>query len=200
MWSIKSQVAAVAVLGVIALGCMDEPPTGHVPDPAEPRFDFTNGPSDLPNVIRFEEEGGVGVIYDPETDLLLLVGLPENPADAFDCGGTEPFDRNAVQVVGILREVFKVLLKSEPHLHVYQGSTFTGFCSSVPLAQGMGRLILNDNDAAVSGTRTNSFGASVTGQVTFASGGTAQLSAHVHFLIARDGTFREVSSAVQLSR
>ena len=199
MWSDKSQAVAALVLSAIALGCADAPPTGPAPDAGGPRFDFTNGPSKLPNVIRFEEEGGVGVIFDADTDLLLLVGLPENPADAFDCGGSEPFDRNAVQVVGLLREVFKVLLKSEPHLHVYQGSTFVDFCSSMPIAQGSGRLIVNDNDAAVSGTRTNSFGASVNGRVTLAGGGTAQLSAHARFLIKQDGTFVAVTEKVHLN-
>ena len=199
MQSRQSQVPIVALLSAMVLACADTPPVGPVPNGPEPQFDFTNGPGELPNVIRFEEEGGVGVIYDSETDLLLLVGLPENPADAFDCGGTEPFDQNTVQVVGILREVFKVLLKSDVHLHVYQGATFDGFCSSVPLAQGTGRLILNDNDAAVSGTRANSFGASVNGSVMLESGGTAQVSAHVRFLIHQDGTFEEIISQVHMN-
>jgi hypothetical protein len=200
MRSNRFQHIAAAVFSTIAIACADTSPNGPKADQGSAGFDFSNGPNDLPNVIRFEGEGGLGVIADPESDLLLLVGLPENPADAIDCGGGEPFDQVATQVVGIIKGVFKMLAKGEQHLHVYQLSTFTGFCSSVPLAQGTGRLIVNDNDAAVSGTRTNSFGASVTGPVTLASGGTASVSAHVRLLIQRDGTFREVSSGVQLSR
>ena len=200
MWSPKPQIIAAALVSAIAAACADAPPTGPVPDPVQPRFSFTNGPSELPNVIRFEGEGGVGVIADFEADLLLLVGLPENASDAVDCGGTEPFDLVALQVVGILREVLKILTKSEPHLHVYQLSTFADFCTSVPLAQGTGRLVVNDNDAAVSGTRTNSFGASVNGAVTLANGGSAQLSAQARFLIFPDGTEVTVNSGVILSR
>jgi hypothetical protein len=200
MWSAKSQV--VITIGFIAFtfACADKTATGPQPDRAGPEANFANGPAELPNVIRFDGEGGVGVIADPKADLLLLVGLPANPADATDCGGSEPFDPVTVQVVGIIRQVFKILTKGEQHIHVYRLSTFSDFCTSVPLAQGTGRLVVNDNDAAVSGTRTNSFGASVTGAVTLTSGGTAHLSAHTRFLIDRDGTFREVSSAVQLSK
>ena len=195
----KAEATALALLGTLAIACGDGATPATGPDAPAPAFDFTNGPAELPNVIRLEEQGGVGVIFDAERDLLLFVGLPEDPTDAVDCGGTEPFATNSVQIIGLLQEVLMVLVKSEPNLHVYQASTFTDFCTSEPIAVGQGRLVVTDNDILVSGTRTNSFGANVTGQVALASGGTATVSAHARFVIHPDGTFTVASEQVLLT-
>ena len=92
-----------------------------------------------------------------------------------------------------------MLAQAEENIHVYRLSTFVDICTSEPIAQGSGRLIINDNDAAVSGTGTNSFGARLVGPVTLAGGGTAHLTAENRLLIHPDGTFRLVSSSVHLS-
>lgn len=198
MWSTQLQVAALAVLSCITLGCTEGLSTG--PRDGEPALNYSNGPSNLPNVFRFEGIVGGALVFDPETDLIAIDGLPDNPADASICGGTEEIANLAdFQVSGDLRDVFHVLAQSELNIHVYRLSTFESICTSEPIAQGRGRLIINDNDAGVSGTRTNSFGHRLNGPVTLAGGGTAHLAAHTRFLIQPDGTFVVVSEQVHLS-
>jgi hypothetical protein len=195
------QLLATGLLSIVALGCTENLPTGASQMPVATQAEISNGPADLPNVFRFEGVVGGGVFADSRTDLLVIDGLPEDPTELDICGGTEGILNLAdFQVSGALREVFQLLAQAEENIHVYQLSTFVDICTSEPMAQGAGRLILNDNDAAVSGTRTNSFGARLNGPVTLAAGGTAQLAAEVRFLIEQDGTFSEVSSMVQLSR
>jgi hypothetical protein len=196
MWSKKSQTVAAIVFSATALACADGPPGGPSPE-----FNYSNGPSNLPNVFRFDGIVGGAAVVDPETDLIAFDGLPDNPADASICGGTEEIANLAdFQVNGDLTGVFHLLAQAELNIHVYRLSTFVDICTSVPLAQGTGRLIINDNDAAVSGTRANSFGHRLNGPVTLADGSTAHLAAHSRFLIEPDGTFRQVSSGVTLSR
>ena len=200
MRSYGSQVIAITVLSALASGCGDQPTSPEVLSTI-PQHNFSNGPSNLPNVFRFEGIVGGAVVVDPERDLIVIDGLPDNPADASICGGTEEIANLAdFQVSGDLTGVFHVLAQSELNIHVYQLSTFVDICTSEPLAQGSGRLIINDNDAGVSGTRTNSFGHRLAGTVTLADGSTAHLASHTRFLIGPDGTFRVVSSGVQLSR
>jgi hypothetical protein len=199
----RSYVLAALLGGGLSMACADHPATGPVvAEPLQPEFNISNGPPVLPNVIRFEVGVGGGAIADPETDLLVVAGLPENPADAFDCGGTEPGDAGTIQIVGGQgrTDALKALVQADVHLHVYQLSTFVDFCTSSPIGQGTGRLVVNDNDITVSGTRVNSFGASITGRVSLAGGGTARLSSHIRSLIFPDGTVRQVTSTVRLSR
>jgi hypothetical protein len=198
MWSTKLQVAGLAAVSWIMLGCTEGLTTG--PHHQEPGFNYSNGPSNLPNVFRFDGIVGGALVFDPETDLIAIDGLPDNPGDASICGGTEEIANLAnFQVSGDLSGVFHVLAQSELNIHVYRLSTFESICTSEPIAQGRGRLIINDNDAAVSGTRTNSFGHRLIGPVTLADGSTAQLAAHSRFLIKQDGSFEVASQKVQLS-
>jgi hypothetical protein len=152
----------------------------------------------MPNVFRFEDQL-VFAMGDSETDLLIWYGLPDNPADAIECGGTEPFDLAAFKIVGDPTGALKLLAKGEGNLHVYQLSTFTDFCTSTPLGQGTGRIILNDNDLDVSGTGTNSFGGRINGTVIPADGGTAHVIGHFRFLIGQDGVLRQVVNAVRMT-
>jgi hypothetical protein len=199
MLSEKFPVRLMAVLSAFSIACGDQP-TSPEAVTAIPQHNFSNGPDELPNVFRFEGIVGGAVVVDEKTDLLVVDGLPDNPADASICGGTEEIANLAdFQVSGDLSGVFHLLAQSELNIHVYRLSTFESICTSAPLAQGRGRLIINDNDAGVSGTRTNSFGHRLIGPVTLAAGGTAHLSSHSRFLIKQDGTFVVASQVVQLS-
>jgi hypothetical protein len=193
------------VAAVVGLSACDDPlqPNQSVASSAAagPTQSISNGPSTLPNVFRFEGMVGGAAFVDPRTDLVAFDGLPENPADLVECGGSEEILNLAeFQISGLLSEVFHLLARAEENIHVYQLSTFVDLCTSVPLAQGRGRLTINDNDAAVSGTRTNSFGARLVGPVALARGGSAHLSAHTRFLIKEDGTFVVASQAVHMSQ
>jgi hypothetical protein len=201
---VRMKILGPIVAGLLAIACVDDSVTGPATrDQVQPQaqLSFSNAPL-FPNVIRFESGIGGGFIADPTTDLLVFAGLPENPADAVDCGGTDPGDQGSFQIVGLesRAQALKLLAKGNVHLHVYQLSTFDNFCTSTPIAQGTGRLVVNDNDIAVSGTRVNSFGASITGSVTLTDGSIAGLSAHIHTLIYPDGSEVVTANAVSLSR
>jgi hypothetical protein len=185
---------------MLAVGCADVPITGVMSEASPRSAGLGNGPSELPNVFRFEGMVGGAVIVDPKTDLIAIDGLPENPAELAECGGTsEILNLGDFQVSGDLSGVFHLLARAELNIHVYRLSTFVDICTSPPLARGTGRLTINDNDAGVSGTRTNSFGHRLNGRVTLAGGGSAHLAAHARLQIHPDGTFREVNSGVTLS-
>jgi hypothetical protein len=200
MPSLGRQLPVAVLLGLLAPGCVDNLPTGSDTSPPEPGFNYSNGPSNLPNVFRFEGVVGGAAVVDPGSDLVAIDGLPVNPAALAVCGGTdEIFNLADFQVSGDLRGVFHLLAQAELNVHVYRLSTFVDICTSQPLAQGRGRLIINDNDAGVSGTRTNSFGHRLNARVTLAEGGTAHLAVHTRFHIKKDGSFLLVTSGVTLS-
>jgi hypothetical protein len=191
------------LLAALMPGCTEPLPTDprRLLEASAPQLGTGNAPSSLPNVFRFEGTVGGAVVADPRTDLVVIDGLPADPADLEVCGGGEEiFNLADIQVSGDLTGVFHLLAQAELNIHVYRLSTFVDICTSAPLAQGRGRLIINDNDAGVSGSRINSFGHRLEGPVTLANGGAAHLAAHSRFLIKTDGTFVPVSSGVVLSR
>ena len=199
MWSQNLQSVAALSVSIMALSCADGMTTG--PTERDAALNYSNGPSNLPNVFRFEGIVGGALVFDSETDLIAIDGLPDNPADASICGGTEEIANLAdFQVSGDLSGVLHLLAQSELNIHVYRLSTFESICTSEPIAQGSGRLIINDNDATVSGTRTNSFGHRLVGTVTLTDGSTAQVAANSRLLIKQDGSFVVVSQQVHLSR
>jgi hypothetical protein len=71
---------------------------------------------------------------------------------------------------------------------------------SAPWAEGTANLTANDNDLAVSGTRTNSFGGRIRGTVTDADGTAWHYLVLQRFLITRDGEFRVVAENFTLAR
>jgi hypothetical protein len=203
MRSLKPRHVLATLLAVLTPGCTEPWSTDPVrpPEAPAPQLGVANAPSSLPNVFRFEGTVGGAVVTDPRTDLVVIDGLPEDVADLEVCGGDdEIFNLADVQVSGDLTGVFHLLAQAELNIHVYRLSTFVDICTSDPLARGKGRLIIEDNDAGVSGSRTNSFGHRLEGPVTLADGGKAQLAAHLRFLIKTDGTFVPVSGGVVLSR
>lgn len=189
--------AVCGALLPVLVGCENAPTEPAAPEVAS--FNFLNGPSDLINVIRFEDQVAFNV-RDSETDLLAVAGLPADPTDAFFCGGPSGFQLMALQFVGQLQEVFHALvIGDDVNLHVYQLSTFTGPCTATPSAVGRGSLRLTDNDVFVSLTRTNSFGGRMVGTVEhLASGERLHLTAVGRMQIKRDGTFRQLVTKVHL--
>ena len=79
----------------------------------------------------------------------------------------------------------------------YEASSVDEICDQVfageipdPIASGTVRIVLNDNDAALSLTRANALGATVTGTLERADGTTCRFSATFRALISKDGEFR----------
>lgn len=167
--------------------------------PLHPRLDVSVAGPESPNVIRFQDQFFFG-IQDPETDLIAVAGLPDDPKQAPVCGGSEPFAVVDIQEVGVQPDVVHVLLKGdEVNLNVYQLSTYAGFCVSSPIATGTGRLMYLDNDAYLAGGGGNSWGFRMGGRVSLVGGGSAHLMAHNRFQILPDGTFRRVFRQVRLN-
>lgn len=181
-----------------ALGCAvdsTEPPAA----PMHVRFDVVAASPEFPNVVRFQDQF-VFSIQDPETDLIAFAGAPDDPAQAVPCGGDQPFAIVDFQDAGVRQGVIHRLVTGDDvNLHVFRLSTFVSPCVSIPIAVGEGRLMYVDNDTFLSGTRANSWGFRMGGDVTLVGGGSAHLIAHNRFQVLPDGTFRRVFRQVRLS-
>jgi hypothetical protein len=194
--SILVTVAASLILGA----CDETAPAGPTEMPgAGPALSFANAPS-TPNVYRTEDAFVFG-IPDVDRALLAWVGLPEDPTDAIECGGTLDFDLVPIQNAGMLGEAFNVLaLSREVHIHLYDLDTFTDTCVDTPLAVGTGRVTMTDNDALNAGPGANSFGPRVQGTVTYLSSGeTARFAGQSLLLNMPDGSFRVAGSQIHLT-
>jgi len=184
-------------LPLLALACSGDPTAPRTAD-LHPSFAVASSAAE-PNVIRFSDQFAVA-IFDPETDLVAIAGLPADPMQSVACGGTEPFAFADFQFVGVLQDAIKALVKGDPvNLHVYRFSTFEDICVSTPIAQGVGRVMYTDNDIFFTGGGNNAWGFRMEGPVTLASGGTSNLMAHNRFQIMPDGSFRRIFRQVRLS-
>lgn len=196
------------VLLLLAFGCGESgPPTEVAVRTGIMQSDFTNGPSDLPNVVRFDDRLFF-IVQFPGEDLLLTVGLPEDLADLQLCGGSEPPGQlMPVQDAGQLQEVIKrLVLAPDVTLHVWNLSDFLAaasprLCNAPVLAQGTGDLRDTDNDFFFLGNAkgANSFGFSIQrGLVEDAAGTQYQLTASFRFLNMPDGTFKIAQQHIDL--
>jgi hypothetical protein len=180
----------MVLLSLMVVAC--ERPAGGLTE--LPAYDFTNGPDELPNVLRSQTTFAVNIM-DPGSGLRVFAGLPALPAAHVACqvfgppfNGTEQFQLQNEQLVGTEPPFVYLLNTADVNLHVYQLSTFMGFCRSTIYAQGSGKLMGTDNDLTGSGTRSNVWGFHMTGDVTLATTGqSAQLNAFVRFLAGPNG-------------
>ncbi|HEX6007927.1 MAG TPA: hypothetical protein VFY80_08185 [Burkholderiales bacterium] len=176
--------AALVSWLVLASPACDSP---TVPPP-DAQYNFMNGPETLPQVLRFGERYALGII-DPNTGLRVIAGLPANPASHIGCqvfgppfNGTEDFQVQSHQVIGTEPPFVQILNTVDVNLHVYQNSTFNGFCRSTVYAQGTGKMVGTDNDLTASGERWNIWGWHMSGDVIVtATGETARLNAFNRF-------------------
>ena len=186
-------------LAVLACEQADTSPT------EVPQYNFSNGPDELPNILRQEFAFAVSIV-DPATGLRAIAGLPTVPASHISCQalgpqftGTENFQLHDEQLVGDGPVVY-LNNTDDVNLHVYRISTFMGFCRSVVYAQGVGKVIGTDNDFTGTGPRSNPFSVHLTGDVTIvATGETARLNAFVLFQIGQNGVFQIVTRKVELN-
>lgn len=185
----------VLSLAVLTIACSTDPIAPRNMD-VRPTFAVTGSVG--PNVFRFQ--GGFAVpIFDPSADLVAFAGLPSDPNQGFDCGGNQPIQDADYQFVGLLSKAVKVLVANgNANLHVFRLSQFIG-CGSVPIAQGVGRVMDTDNNAFFTGGKSDNLGFQFEGTVTLASGGTAHLVAHARYHIQPDGTFRQIFQDVKLT-
>jgi hypothetical protein len=196
------------ILLLLAFGCGEAGVPTEVADrTGVVQSDFTNGPSDLPNVVRFEDRLFFFVQF-PAENLFLAVGFPEDLADLLLCGGSEPAGQlMPVQDAGQLQEVIKrLVLASDVTLHVWYLSDFLAaasprFCNAPLLAQGTADLRDTDNDFFFLGNANgaNSFGASIQrGLVEDAAGTAYRLTASWRGINMPDGTFKIAQQHIDL--
>ena len=152
-------------------------------------------PQDPPGpVSRFTEPFAVA-FFDP-ADGLVALGGPPPELGCFGLG----FEDNLAdfQIVELPSGPVKLLIHDvDMPIFLYAASSIDEICDAVfagaipePLATGTVRVVVNDNDLDVSGTRTNSFGNSATGTLRRADGTRCHFSAVFRALITRDGEFR----------
>jgi hypothetical protein len=187
--------ATLALLSFSLFAC-DQPPT--VTSPTEPRFDFLEGPTVLPNLFRTEANIGISV-PDPESGLLVFAGLPNPPSSLVRCGGTVPFDPVSIQSSGELRDVLQDLrIARGITISVFYLSSFRGPCASTPFAVGQGMAMRTDNDLLTSLTRANTFAMRVSGDVSAANGDRYHVNADLRFVVLPDFSFKTVVQSVNL--
>src|SRR5947208_16728499 len=187
-------VEALVALSLVAC----ERPTAVATDSPTVRFDFTNGPSDLPNVFR----GDSILLFvwpDYTTNLVIAVNAPDGGVSSLRrCGSSLRPEPQPVQTVGEMQDVMRQLrLLRDVNIHVYSPvptpfRNFIDLCQLSPYAQGSGNLTSTDNDRTVRGNGADAFGFRAQGIVDLLSGGSARVVAESERLIAPDGTVTEI--------
>ena len=187
----------VLVCGALGLACNNDP-TSTQPS-AGPTFRTANNPNGPGAfVIRFETT--IVILFDdPESDLTVVAGLALDQRAAFCAGGDVTFEPASERLVfrpdGSIHQLFKAKNVS---LLLFDAA-FVDICAVAPFAVGRGNFTGTDNDLAVSGNRTNSFGFRLRGRVAEGSGERHHLLAKFHALITRSGAFRTITSQIKLN-
>lgn len=168
---------ALALGGLLLSGCDPAAPTPAAPT-ASPRFDFGNGPAELPNLVRFSSDDGGFFLADPESGLAVAEGLPTDPSTLFACnlGGAERASTLRWQQVGLLHDVLhQHVVGRDVNIHVFRLSELDPsapdpfldlWCTGTPIAVGTGRLTLVDNDLEWTSGRTNVVSLGIRGTAT----------------------------------
>ena len=193
---VQSFLAAAMATLLPLLAC--ESPAPLASDTPGVEFDFTNGPSDLPNVFRGDSVL-LFVWADVSTDLVIVVNAPPGGVHALRrCGGALTPEPQPVQTVGEMQDVLRQLrLLRDVNIHIYSPvpSPFRNFmdlCQLSPFARGSGTLTSTDNDRQVTGSGADAFGFRAQGIVDLVSGGSARVLAESERLIGPDGTITEI--------
>jgi hypothetical protein len=139
---------------------------------------------------------------DPETNLGIIIGAPEDPVTSIACGGSEPAEVMPTQFVGELLGLAKQLsLSQAAHALVYEGLTDTlieSLCERTPIASGTVVYLRTDNDFFGEGGRWNAFSEHASGVVTLAAGGQASLDARLWGLASSEGVLLWIDTSIAL--
>jgi hypothetical protein len=177
--------------GILLAGC-DPAVTAPGAPPTAPRFNFVNGPAELPNVIRFSTDDGGFFIPDPASGLVAVEGLPADPSTFFGCeGGQNPASTLTWQQVGWLRGVIhNHIVGQDVNIHVFRLSDLDAsqpdpflhlWCTGTPIAAGTGDAMNVDNDYYFTGGKNNAVTLRMQGTVTdLRTGESLRLTAQFH--------------------
>jgi hypothetical protein len=190
---------AILLFSAVLTACADGSVDSMAPQLAA--YNFTNGPSELPHVLR---SGGrvISAFLDFDQDMVVVVGAPDDPATDRVCDGSEPRQFIPVQWVGDFEGMVKQLaMLAEINVLVYQPipATLTlGLCATEPIATGTGRYLRTDNDFFGAFGRANAVLELVQGTVELADGGQALLSARFNALGSPAGELRRFETTIRL--
>jgi hypothetical protein len=184
-----------ALVGLLLAGC-DAAPSG----PATPAVALdraaTAAAAESPNVgeVSFPYVFG---IFDEETQLLAVFGLPADPTRWEGCGGTEPAETITLKLVGLKSGLLKILIRDgETSIHVFRTSgqregefgleaVAPFVCETPAIATGTGRVHVT---AATGSGGTSVINISLTGTLTsLETGGLVRLTAANKFLVTAGG-------------
>jgi hypothetical protein len=181
----RTRVSMVAMVAALLLGVIGLP-------------GYANPPDESGVVERFD----VGIFYFFEGDGFVALGGPP-PEEG--CIGEGFDDLLTVQAVDHGDGVQNFLTRGDQDLWVYAASSVDQVCETLAgggtpelLASGTVRLVALDNDIDVSGTRTNSFGGSVSGRLETPDGGSCRFRGTERYTI-QDGEFRVLVSEAVLT-
>lgn len=192
MGSVRTIVSFALPLLLMTIAC--DRPAPIAPEGPRPQLDFTNGPSDLPNVFR----GDSILLFvwpDYSTNVVIAINAPDGGVSRVRrCGGPDRPAPQPVQTVGEMQDVMRQLrLLRDVNIHLYSPvpAGFSGFlslCNLTPMAHGTGNVTSTDNDRQVTGAGADAFGFRAEGMVSFADGSSARVIAELQELILPDGT------------
>lgn len=213
----KSTLAAIAAASTaFMLACQDSAtsPTEAEFEPPQPQFDFTNGPATPgPNIVRFSNQDIWG-FFSSGSELVTILAT-DNGFDGLGgrlgCpAGTATFQpvnfqfllspSGAVLFHGRAKEVFAAVYDFTGL--VFPAGLSCAFLSGPrKLAEGTAQRVSNDNDAFVSGTRPNTFGDRIGGQlenVWEGGSGRVQFNQVFRAVILKDGTDKILKDEITL--
>jgi hypothetical protein len=163
--------AISALCGTLLAACDPASTAPATASAARPTLDQS------PNVVRVVSPSVFG-IFDEETQLLAVFGLPADPTQWEGCGGTAPGELFTVKLAGLKSGVLKVVGKdADVGIQVFRTSgeregefglegVAPFVCETAPFASGTGRAIFTGNDLGGNSTRTEVINISLTGTLT----------------------------------
>jgi hypothetical protein len=145
------------------------------------------------------------VAYEDPADGLVALGGPPPELGCFGLG----FEDNLAdfQELQLPSGPMKVLIRDiDQPMFLYQASSIDEICEAVfagevpePLATGTVRVVANDNDVFVSGTRNNAFGHTATGTLLDAAGNPCHFTGQFRAQITVTGEFRLLREDIHLT-
>jgi hypothetical protein len=197
----KAGATLAAVVALMTSACGDtEPAAPTTPAVASPQYLYSNGPS-TPNVFRISADNIAFGLSDDQSGLVAWAGLPTDPTQAVDCGGTQTGEPIPLQLAGLNQALNVLAVAREINIHVYDiNTTLEDTCFIPPIAAGTGHMVYTDNDVADTGPGAEAFGLTLVGIVTTITGGeTLRLEGEQHWLVSPDEEFRVLSSHLSLT-
>ena len=194
-------IATCAIAVALIVGCTEQnTPTESAGPSVDPSFGFLNGPENpgMSGVYRYQDGLWFLGTNDPTTDLLVWHLAAE---DWWFCDGTEgppDFDiQNVTNPQGVHDALVQLAKADDLPIYIYRWSEFANstlpWCEKVTdlwLYKGTHRMVYNDNDWNVTGSRGNSYHWNAHGTVYDPDGNEYRYQEQQHCVIRANGSFK----------